>query len=131
VNNKAYNNALLETSSKLILCVKVLIKEGLNAHFFKERAKILCNLNQLKPDIRQGSIIKLSAISNIANLTTWLLEDVPSFTEMNMCNTCNRVKQWSQRNALFEPISEATPIVLPTSDGKFDWLNAHARRFRR
>jgi len=36
VNNKAYNNALLETSSKLILCAKVLIKEGLKAHFFKE-----------------------------------------------------------------------------------------------
>jgi len=24
------------------------------------------------------------------------------------------IKQWSQRNALFEPISEATPTVLPT-----------------
>jgi len=36
----------------------------------------LCNLNQLKPDIKQNSIIKVSAISNIANPTTWLLEDV-------------------------------------------------------
>lgn len=70
VNNEAYNNALLETSSKLISCVKVFKKEGLNAHFYRERAKILCNLNQLKPDIRQNSIIKVSAISNIANLTT-------------------------------------------------------------
>jgi len=25
------------------------------------------------------------------------------------------ISQWSQRNALFEPISEATPTVLPTT----------------
>lgn len=92
VNNKAYNNALLETSSKFILCAKVLIKEGLSAHFFRERATILCNLNQLKPDIKRNSRIKISAVSNIANLTTWLLDDVPSFTEINTCDTCNRVK---------------------------------------
>ncbi|CAL1672755.1 unnamed protein product [Lasius platythorax] len=99
VNNEAYNNALLETSSKFISCAKVFVKEGLSAHFFRERAKILCNLNQLKPDIRQNSIIKVSAISNIANLTTWLLEDVPSFTEMNTCDTCNRVI--IRRNVLY------------------------------
>jgi len=66
--------------------------------FFKERAKMLCNLNQLKPDIKQGSIIKVSAIYNIDNLTTWLLENVPSFTEMNTCNPYNRVKV--RRNVL-------------------------------
>jgi len=27
----------------------------------------------------------------------------------------NNLDQWSQRNALFEPISEATPTVLPTT----------------
>jgi len=27
----------------------------------------------------------------------------------------NTLEQWSQRNALFEPISEATPTVLPTT----------------
>jgi len=91
VNNEEYTKALSETSSKLIICAKVLIKEGLSAHFFREHAKILCNLNQLKSDIRQKSIIKVNAVSSIANLTTWLLEDVPSFTEINTCNTCKRV----------------------------------------
>jgi len=56
INNEAYNNALLETSSRLISCAKVFIKEGLSAHFFRERAKILCDLNQLKPDIKEKSI---------------------------------------------------------------------------
>ncbi|EFN61482.1 hypothetical protein EAG_00622, partial [Camponotus floridanus] len=78
---------------------KVLIKEGLSTNFFRERAKILCNLNQLKPDIKQDSIIKVSAISNIANLTTWLLEDVPSFTVTNTCGICNRVK--IRRNVIY------------------------------
>lgn len=108
-NNEAYNNALLETSSKLIICAKVLIKEGLSAHFFRERAKILCNLDQLKPDIRPSSIIKVSAISNIANLTTWLLDDVPSFTKINTCDTCNRViirKNVSYTNINYTTISE-------------------------
>jgi len=41
VNNKAYNNALLETSLKLILCAKVLIKEELNAHFFADNVTYL------------------------------------------------------------------------------------------
>lgn len=99
MNNKVYNDALLETSSKLISCSTVLVKEGLGAHFFRERAKILCNFNQLKPDIKQNSIIKVSAISNIANLITWLLEDVPNFTEMNMCDMCNHVK--ISRNVLY------------------------------
>jgi len=35
MNNKAYNNELLEIFSKLILCAKILIKEGLNVHFLK------------------------------------------------------------------------------------------------
>jgi len=98
VNNEIYNNALTETS-KLMSCAKVFIKEELSAHFFKNRVKILCNLNQLKPDIKENSIIKVSTISNTANLTTWLLEDVPSFTEINTCDTCNRVKL--RRNVLY------------------------------
>lgn len=90
-NNEIYSNAVIKTLSKLIACAKILIKKELNAHFFRERAKILCNLDQLKSDIKKNSIIKVSAVSNIANLTTWLLEDVPSFTEINTCGTCNRV----------------------------------------
>jgi len=59
VNNEAYNKALLETPSKLISCAKILIKQGLTAQFFRERAKILCNFDQLKPDVKNNSIIKL------------------------------------------------------------------------
>lgn len=91
LNNEPYNNALLCSSAKFILCAQILIKERLSAKFFKERAKILSNIKQLKAN-KIKSIIKVNATCNIANLTTWLLEDVPSFTEINTCDICNRAK---------------------------------------
>jgi len=45
----------------------------------------------------------VNAASNIANLITWLLEDVPSLTEISTCDTCNHVKM--RKNVLYTNIN--------------------------